>query len=1135
MYSLFSNKPSESGYRLHRYEIWNWGTFDRDVYTLEPGGETSLLIGANASGKTTLVDGLLTLLVPERRMRFYNQTAGAKGERSEESYVLGEYGEAENAETKAREIKRLRHDKQKAQSVLLAVFQNEASFVTLAQVRWFAGGELKRTFILAHKDLSIVKDFSSLDSNGEWKKRLKQAYAKHSAKALIHLTDSPGEYGRIMRKTFGMLSEKAHTLFSQTIGLKVLGNLDEFVRMQMLEEKDAEGEFQKIKDYFKTLNDAHLAILKAHRQIELLAPIRDKHVLLSSLRADQLQQETYQSALPLWFALKQKQLVVDYIQQKQQERADTEAAITQQEEAEAALSNQERELDIQIRNDEVGKRIADLESQNRNLTIEKKSRERELQRYNALAAALDLQQSPDTVALFEDQRQVAVKKREKLKELLQHCKNKEFEAQTRHNSLQLQFESVTDELKQLRSQKNNITGRTAAIRKDLLQALGLTAEELPFFGELIKVKEEAKSWEPAIERLLRHFALHIGVPEPYYEQINAYVQQHNLQGRIAYQKVNSKQSAPPLFQQAGEKELIHKLAFKEGSYRDWLTNDIQTNFRFICTEDMGEWSLCEKAVTKTGLIKHGNRHEKDDRPERHSREHYVLGWDNKEKIALLQSQAELFHTQLTEVKQQVTHFKKQQQKATNNVADLNRLIDIREFEKLNWWDIAKKIQANAASISDLKQRNDKVKALKEQQQVVLGQLKEVRDYLKVLNNRLHSLTLELDNKRQKLQVADNTIYQYGGTASPEKLSRFEQTFIKEITVDLANLAAIESRLRGTIHNQLDSLKNSIRKEDSAAEGLMRKFKTPDTAIAGLFPDWNVDTHRLSESVEFIEDYISLLERIESQELVKYKQQFKKYLDEEMITMMSDLQIWLYKQEEEIKEKIEILNGSLHQINFKNNPPTFIKLQAEEDYSPHVRDFKLRLKTWQPNMAEYQRTQDDTILEESFNKIKSLLDDLTASESIRKEVMDVRNWFKFKAVEYYRENPTVPFRSYTGTAKLSGGEGSQLTYTILSSAIAYQFGIHSDGLNPNSFRFICVDEAFSKQDDEKARFLMELCKQLHLQLIVVSPAKAEEVAIVEPYIARVHFVQRKNNRNSVVYDMPIKQLQQHRQVYFESLN
>lgn len=156
----------------------------------------------------------------------------------------------------------------------------------------------------------------------------------------------------------------------------------------------------------------------------------------------------------------------------------------------------------------------------------------------------------------------------------------------------------------------------------------------------------------------------------------------------------------------------------------------------------------------------------------------------------------------------------------------------------------------------------------------------------------------------------------------------------------------------------------------------------------------------------------------------------------------------------------------------------------------MKEFRFRLNAWKPNLTEFERTKDDRILEDSFGKIKSLLDDLTADENLRKEVLDVRNWLKFKAVAHHREDPTKIFRSFTGTAKLSGGEGAQLTYTILGSAIAYQFGIHSEGLNTNSFRFICVDEAFSKQDDEKAQFLMELCKQLHLQVMVVSPAKAE---------------------------------------------
>ena len=49
--------------------------------------------------------------------------------------------------------------------------------------------------------------------------------------------------------------------------------------------------------------------------------------------------------------------------------------------------------------------------------------------------------------------------------------------------------------------------------------------------------------------------------------------------------------------------------------------------------------------------------------------------------------------------------------------------------------------------------------------------------------------------------------------------------------------------------------------------------------------------------------------------------------------------------------------------------------------------------------------------------------------------------------------------------------------------------------------------------------MELCRQLHLQLLVVTPE--DKMHIVEPYISAIHFVKRNNNRNSIVFDMPIR--------------
>ena len=38
------------GFRLQRLEIYNWGTFNLHVWTLEPGGQTALLTGAIVGG-----------------------------------------------------------------------------------------------------------------------------------------------------------------------------------------------------------------------------------------------------------------------------------------------------------------------------------------------------------------------------------------------------------------------------------------------------------------------------------------------------------------------------------------------------------------------------------------------------------------------------------------------------------------------------------------------------------------------------------------------------------------------------------------------------------------------------------------------------------------------------------------------------------------------------------------------------------------------------------------------------------------------------------------------------------------------------------------------------------------------------
>ncbi|EJW98539.1 hypothetical protein EVA_13357 [gut metagenome] len=252
--NLFSTTPEESGYRLQYMEIFNWGTFDKVVYRISPEGNNSLLTGANASGKSTLVDALLTLLVPMKRHRFYNQSSGVekKGARTEESYVLGYHGTQQEEGTSGTTTMKLRD--RSCRSVLLAAFRNaEEKVITLFQVRYFSGQELKTVYGMARKELRIKDDFAEFDTRGDWRKRLDRQYNAKAGKRMIDFFNGPSEYAAQIVDRFHMRSLNALTLFNQIVGVKVLDDLDLFIRHHMLDEQPAEEKYDALYRNFQNL------------------------------------------------------------------------------------------------------------------------------------------------------------------------------------------------------------------------------------------------------------------------------------------------------------------------------------------------------------------------------------------------------------------------------------------------------------------------------------------------------------------------------------------------------------------------------------------------------------------------------------------------------------------------------------------------------------------------------------------------------------------------------------------------------------------------------------------------------------------------------------------------------------------
>ena len=372
----------QDGFRLSYVEIYNWGTFDGQIWKLQPNGKNSLLTGANGSGKTTLVDAILTLLVPPNK-RHYNQSSGAesKRERDENSYVKGAYGTLQSEGGLAAKTKYLRGKDDF--SILLAVFFNAETkeYLTLAQSRWFSDNDLKRSYMVSATALTIEEHFTPFDTGGVWRQTLKKKFG-------VEEFDSFSKYAQRFSKTFGFKSEKALILFAQTVGIKVLGNLNEFIRTNMLEENDAETEFSQLRELYDNLLTAHKAIEKAREQAALLQPLLENGQSYHTATKELSEAEELQEQIAYFFAHQKATLYTtarqdldNDILRKGNQIEDTRRVISQ-------LALQRDELTVSISGNKAYEQLQQLERNIKQAEEDRTNREQRAKNYNKLGEFL---------------------------------------------------------------------------------------------------------------------------------------------------------------------------------------------------------------------------------------------------------------------------------------------------------------------------------------------------------------------------------------------------------------------------------------------------------------------------------------------------------------------------------------------------------------------------------------------------------------------------------------------------------------------------------------------------------------------------------------------------------------------------
>ncbi|MBB5499054.1 ATP-binding protein [Paraburkholderia sp. MM5384-R2] len=1103
----FAVDDALTGFRLERLEVFNWGTFDQRVWVLRVDGRNGLLTGDIGSGKSTLVDAITTLLVPAQRIA-YNKAAGADSkERTLRSYVLGYYKSERNEVTGTAKPVSLRDHN--SYSVILGVFRNAGydATVTLAQVFWMkdAHAQPARFFVCAERDLSIAADFSRFGTEiAQLRKKLRGLGAE--------IEDTFPKYSAWFRRRFGIENEQALELFHQTVSMKSVGNLTDFVRSHMLEPFDVAPRVDALITHFDDLNRAHEAVLKAKRQVELLTPLVDDcdrhseqgHVL-EGWRA-------CREALKPYFAGLKLGLIEHRLQLLDEDHARAISRKARHEEARDQARQRVDDLRRAVA-EHGGDRIAQLEVEIRQHERESARRRERAQRYATIVTLLGETEATDEAA-FASQRQRLAERRSSLVDDEAQEQNAITEWSVAFREGKAQRDLLEDEIASLKARRNNIPTQQVAMRASLCSALGLEEDALPFAGELIQVQEDARDWEGAAERVLRNFGLSLLVPDEHYANVAAWVDRTHLRGRLVYFRVRSERAARAAEAiELHRHSLAHKLAIKPDSlFYGWLEREIGRRFDYACCDTQEQFRREMRAITRAGQAKApGERHEKDDRHALDDRSRYVLGWSNTAKIAALEAQRRALEVRLGEIGQKLGEAQSEHAKVREQLEALARIGEFVDFRDIDWGSCATAIARLADEKARLEAASDALAELTAQLDSAQASLTEIEAAISETDSELGGILA----RREAAQTLRDETHALVAEVKAELAERIEALRAEILGEHQLSVESCDNRERDVREALTTRIDNETKSLGRLAEKIVK-------AMAAFKDAYKLETADFDASLDATSEYRDMLARLQADDLPRFEARFKELLNVNTINEIANFHGQLARERQTIKERIERINESLRQIDY--NAGRYIVLESQSSPDAEIREFQSDLRAC--TEGELTGSDDSQYSETKFLQVKRIIDRFRGREGLteqdrrwRAKVIDVRNWFLFAASERWHEDDSE-YEHYSDSGGKSGGQKEKLAYTILAASLAYQFGLEWGAVRSRSFRFVVIDEAFGRGSDESAQYGLTLFQKLNLQLLIVTPL--QKIHIIEPFVSSVGFVQNEGGRASKLRNLSIEE-------------
>ncbi|CDG16278.1 conserved protein of unknown function [Xenorhabdus doucetiae] len=1081
----------DDSFILTRIELFNWGGFQGlHQATINQAG--TAVIGPTGSGKTTLVDALMTLLCANPRYNLAS-TDGHESDRDLISYVRGVSGPGDGGEGQS-------HIARPGKTVtgIAATLERKGQTVRLGALLWFdttssSVTDMKRLWLFSDNPEQTLEYWLNVYHDGGM--RLLRKMEKETTG--IWAWPNKKQYLARLRDYFDV-GENAFTLLNRAAGLKQLNSIDEIFRELVLDDHSAFDRAAEVANSFDDLTEIHQELETARKQQRSLQPIAlswEKHQDQQRQLADK---RVLESLLPVWFAEQASHLWQQEVSRLETELDETKAStahLRAQLESQKKVATDCLQRYLQVGGasiDELNNRIDDWQN-----TLNQ--RETLAHQYQQLTHNLELP-SALTQSQLEANQHEAGARREQLSHEIKLKQDEVYQkGALKHN--------VAEQLRQLEAESaeiaqrpdSNLPAHYQAFRSELAKALDIDEAELPFVAELVQVKPEEASWRGAIERAIGSHRLRILVsPESAPAALNWVNQRHNrLHVRLMEVKLPS---ASVSFFDDG---FTRKLLWKDHPWRE-AVKGLLAGIDRHCVDRPEQLRAIPHAMTSQGLMS-GKQRFYDKQDQKRLDEDWLTGFDNRDRMTFLAKEIVRLQEQMTVATQELEPVKGEVNQLQLRDALFQRIQQL-DFNNIDVPGAMKKLAELRERLENLIHPDSDVSVanmlLNEARQIEESIEKQLQEANKELGGLEKSLDRALGAERQAQRVA-----QQGMTDEERQLSGLH--FPTVAMEQLSDIYDLERQHAGKLQREIEGLKGKL--HDLNLE-LTRRMSIAKNADTGALAEVGTD-------LDDIPAYLQRLQELTEEALPEKLQRFLDYLNRSSDDGVTQLLSHIDQAVLMIEERLSELNATMFRVDFQ--PDRYLRLVTKKVIHESLRTLEKTRR--QLNAA---RLIDDNG-ESHYKALQSLVALLRdACERNRtlgaKALLDPRFRLEFAVSVMDRHTGNV-IESRTGSQGGSGGEKEIIASYVLTASLSY--ALCPKGSSHPLFGTIILDEAFSRSSHAVAGRIIAALKEFGLHAVFITPNK--EMRLLRHH-TRSAIVVHRRGQNSNMVSLSWEELENHYQ-------